>query len=112
MAINVLRLQDNPVVAKICLVLLSLASVNYLFLAFNKNPLEAIMPGKTVQMVVYFLIGLCGLQFFFKSFDVVQLFPRMRDLAQSGYSRARAEIQSLEHFRNRRRNRYGCGCGM
>ncbi len=106
MAINVLRLQDNPIVAKVCLVLLSLASINYLFLAFNKNPLEAIMPGKTVQMIVYFLIGLCGLQFFFKSFDVVQLFPRVRDLAEQGVSKAREEIESLEHFR------YGCGCGL
>ena len=117
MAINIVRLQDNPIVAKACLLLLSIASINYLFLVFNKNPLQAIMPNKTIQMVVYVLIGLCGLQFFFKSFDVKQIVPTVRGWtdvalgqAKKGISMAQKEIDTLEHYRNRNRNRYQCGC--
>ena len=113
MSINVVRLQDNPIVAKTCLLLLSLAAINYLFLAFGKNPLQAIMPNKTIQMVVYFLIGLCGLQFFFKSFDVKQIVPTVRGWtevalgqAKKGVSMAKKEIETLENYRHR----YQCGC--
>ncbi len=109
MAINIVRLQDNPIVAKACLLLLSLASINYLFLGFNKNPLQAIMPNKTIQMIVFILIGLCGLQLFFKSFNVKQIGPTVRGLtglAKKGLSKAQQEIKTLESFR------YGCGCGM
>ena len=113
MSINIVRLQDNPIVAKACLLLLSLAALNYGFLAFGKNPLQAIMPNKTIQMVVYFLIGLCGLQFFFKSFDVKQIVPTVRGLANTalgqakkGISKAKKEIETLENYRHR----YQCGC--
>ena len=115
MSINIVRLQDNPIVAKACLLLLSLAAINYLFLAFGKNPLQAIMPNKTIQMIVFILIGLCGLQFFFKSFDVKQIVPTVRGWtdvalgqAKKGISMAKKEIDTLEHYRNR--NRYQCGC--
>jgi uncharacterized membrane protein YuzA (DUF378 family) len=115
MSINVVRLQDNPIVAKTCLLLLSLAAINYLFLAFNKNPLQAIMPNKTVQSFVFILIGLCGIQFFFKSFDVKEIVPTVRgwtgvgiDQIKKGASVVRKEIDTLEHYRNR--NRYQCGC--
>ena len=116
MSINIVRLQDNPIVAKTCLLLLSLAAINYLFLAFGKNPLQAVMSGcKSVQIFVYILIGLCGLQFFFKSFDVKEIVPTVRgwtgvgiDQIKKGASVVRKEIDTLEHYRNR--NRYQCGC--
>ncbi len=113
MAINIVRLQDNPIVAKACLLLLSIASINYLFLVFNKNPLKAVMPNKTVQSFVFILIGLCGLQFFFKSFDVKEIVPTVRGLANTalgqakkGVSMAKKEIETLENYRHR--NRYQC----
>ena len=113
MSINIVRLQDNPIIAKVCLLLLSLAAINYGFVAFGKNPLQAIMPNKTIQMVVFILIGLCGLQFFFKSFDVKEIVPTVRgwtgvafDQAKKGISMAQKQIDTLEHYRNR----YQCGC--
>jgi len=113
MSINIVRLQDNPIIAKVCLLLLSLAAINYGFVAFGKNPLQAIMPNKTIQMVVFILIGLCGLQFFFKSFDVKEIVPTVRGWtgvalgeAKKGLSKAKKEIDTLENFR------YKCGCGM
>ena len=115
MSINIVRLQDNPIVAKACLLLLSIAALNYGFLAFGKNPLKAIMPNKTIQMIVFILIGLCGLQFFFKSFDVKQIVPTVRGWtdvalgqAKKGISMAQKEIDTLENYRHR--NRYQCGC--
>ena len=49
MSINIVRLQDNPIVAKVCLLLLSIAAINYGFVAFGKNPLQAVMPNKTIE---------------------------------------------------------------
>ena len=113
MSINIVRLQDNPIMAKACLLLLSLAAINYGFLAFGKNPLQAVLSNKTVQIFVYFLIGLCGLQFFFKSFDVKEIAPTVRqwtgiglDQAKKGISMAQKQIDTLENFR------YKCGCSM
>ena len=112
MSINIVRLQDNPIMAKACLLLLSIAALNYGFLAFGMNPLKAVLPNKTIQMVVFILIGLCGLQFFFKSFDVKEIAPTVRGLANTafgqakkGVSMAQKEIETLEHYRNR----YQCG---
>jgi uncharacterized membrane protein YuzA (DUF378 family) len=109
---NIVRLQDNKIVAQISLLLLSLASINYLFVAFGKNPLQALLCHKTIQFIVYILIGIAGIQFFFKSFNVVQIFPRLGsigqrgiDLATSAVGKAKQEIQTLENYRRKTVNK-------
>ncbi len=107
---NILRLQDNPIVAKLYLLFISLAAMNYLFLAFGSNPLGYVLSGKSLQFAVYLLIGLAGLHFFVKTFDLVTVFPSVGRTALSAVKKAKTavedEIDTLENFR------YGCGCGL
>jgi uncharacterized membrane protein YuzA (DUF378 family) len=108
-----LRLQDNPIVAKSCLFLISIASINYIFLAFGKNPIFSIIQDRSIVMFIYILIGLCGIQLFFNTFDVKKIVPTVRGLTESALDRTKKgffndqnDIQTLENFRHR----YRCGC--
>jgi len=69
---NFIQLQDNPIVAKIYIILLALASMNYLFLAFNSNPLDNLLrKGGKLKNVIYLLIGIIGFHFLIKSFNIL-----------------------------------------
>jgi hypothetical protein len=96
---NFIQLQDNPIVAKIYIILLALASMNYLFLAFNSNPLDNLLrKGGKLKNVIYLLIGIIGFHFLIKSFNILDygqtVLAQVQDAVQP--EKAILEIKTLE----------------
>lgn len=96
-------LASNPTLQTVYMVLISVAMINYGFMAFQRNPLEQLVSkaGGKGKMIIFGILGLIGVHYMLNSFGWLD---ETGSYLQKGYQRGREIMEFDENFRHRRRN--------